>query len=149
MKRDPVIILAEDDDGHAGLIYKTLKRAGVKNYILHFEDGEKTLNYLFRRGDYFHREEDVSHILLLDIRMPVIDGKEVIRQVKQEKELQHIPIIVLSTTDDPWEKENCYSLGCSAYIVKPIQYKEFIKVISQLGHYLMEDVIPRLDSENQ
>jgi len=149
MKRDPVIILAEDDDGHAGLIYKILKRAGVENDILHFEDGEKTLNYLFRRGDDFHREESVSHILLLDIRMPVIDGKEVIRQVKQDKELHNIPIIVVSTTDDPWEKENCYSLGCSAYIVKPIQYEAFIKVITQLGHYLLEDVMPKLDSENQ
>ena len=149
MNRDPVIILTEDDDGHAGLIYKTLKRAGVENDILHFEDGEKTLNYLFRRGDYFHREESVPHILLLDLRMPVVDGKEVIRQVKQDKELQDIPIIVVSTTDDPWEKENCYSLGCSTYIVKPIQHEEFTRVISQLGHYLMEDVIPKLDSENQ
>ena len=149
MKRDPVIILAEDDDGHAGLIYKTLKRAGVENDILHFEDGEKTLNYLFRRGDYFHREERVSHILLLDLRMPVVDGKEVIRQVKQDKELQNIPIIVVSTTDDPEEIENCYSMGCSKYIVKPIQYDEFTEVITQLGHYLLEVVIPKLDSENQ
>ena len=149
MKRDLVIILAEDDDGHAGLIYKTLKRAGVENDILHFEDGEKTLNYLFRRGDYFHREERVSHILLLDLRMPVVDGKEVIRQVKQDKELQNIPIIVVSTTDDPEEIENCYSMGCSKYIVKPIQYDEFTEVITQLGHYLLEVVIPKLDSENQ
>ncbi len=146
MKRDPVIILAEDDDGHAALIYKTLKRAGVKNDILHFEDGEKTLNYLFKRGDDFHREDGVSHALLLDIRMPVVDGKEVIQQVKQDKELQNMPIIVVSTTDDPMEKENCYSLGCSTYIVKPIQYEEFTKVITELGHYLLEDIIPKLDS---
>ncbi len=146
MKKDPVIILAEDDDGHAGLIYKTLKRAGVENDILHFEDGEKTLNYLFRRGDDFHREEGVPHILLLDVRMPVVDGKEVIRQLKQDKELQNIPIIVVSTNDDQGEKDNCYSLGCSAYIVKPIQSEEFIKVITQLGHYLLKDVIPKLSS---
>lgn len=146
MKRDPVIILAEDDDGHAGLIYKIVKRAGVDNDILHFEDGEKTLNYILKRGDDFHREDGVSHILLLDIRMPVVDGKEVIRQVKQDKELQNMPIVVLSATDDTWEKENCYSLGCSTYIVKPIQHEEFTKVINQLGHYLMEDVIPTLDS---
>ena len=149
MKRDPVIILTEDDDGHAGLIYKTLKRAGVENDILHFEDGEKTLNYLFKRGDDFHREEGVSHILLLDIRMPVVDGKEVIRQVRQDKELQNIPIIVVSTADDPGEKDNCYSLGCSAYIVKPIKSEEFNQVITQLGHYLMEDVIPKLDSHTE
>ena len=146
MKKDPVIILAEDDDGHAGLIYKTLKRAGVENDILHFEDGEKTLNYLFRRGDDFHREEGVPHILLLDVRMPVVDGKEVIRQLKQDKELQNIPIIVVSTNDDPGEKDNCYSLGCSTYIVKPIQHEEFIKVITQLGHYLLKDVIPKLNT---
>ncbi len=146
MKKDPVVILAEDDDGHAGLIYRTLKQAGVKNDILHFEDGEKTLNYLFRRGDDFHREEGVPHILFLDVRMPVVDGKEVIRQLKQDKELQNIPIIVVSTNDDPGEKDNCYSLGCSAYIVKPIQSEEFIKVITQLGHYLLKDVIPKLSS---
>jgi CheY-like chemotaxis protein len=148
MNKDTVIILAEDDDGHAGLIYKTLKRAGVENDILHFEDGEKTLNYLFKRGDDFHREDNVSHILLLDIRMPVVDGKEVIRQVKQDKELQNIPIIVVTTTDDPWEKENCYSLGCSTYIVKPIQYEEFVKVITQLGNYLLQEVIPNINSGN-
>ena len=141
-----MIILTEDDDGHAGLIYKGLKRAGVENDILHFEDGEKTLNYLFKRVDDFHREDSVSHILLLDIRMPVVDGKEVIRQIKQDKELQNMPIIVVSTTDDPREKDNCYSLGCSTYIVKPIQSEEFIKVITQLGHYLLEDVMPNLHS---
>ncbi len=146
IKSKTVIILAEDDDGHAGLIYKTLKRAGVENDILHFEDGEKTLNYLFRRGDYFHREEHELHVLLLDIRMPLVDGKEVIRQVKKDKDLQKIPVIIVSTTDDQLEKETCYSLGCSAYIVKPIQHEEFIKVISQLGHYLTEDVSPRLES---
>ncbi len=146
MKRDPVIILAEDDDGHAGLIYKTLKRAGVENDILHFEDGEKTLNYLFRRGDGFHREDEVSHILLLDLRMPGVDGKEVIRQVRQDKELQTIPIIVVSTADDQIEKDNCYSLGCSTYVVKPIKHEEFTEVITQLGHYLLEDVMPKLTS---
>jgi len=146
MKRDPVIILAEDDDGHAGLIYKILKRAGIENDILHFEDGEKTLNYLFRRSDGFHLEEGVSHIQLLDLRMPVVDGKEVIRQVKQDKELQNIPIIVVSTTDDPQEIENCYSMGCSKYIVKPIKHDEFTEVINELGHYLLVDVIPELDA---
>jgi CheY-like chemotaxis protein len=149
MKRAPVIILAEDDDGHAGLIYNTLKRAGVTNDILHFEDGAKTLNYLFKRGDDFHREDDVSHVLLLDIRMPLVDGKEVIRQVRQDKELQQIPIIVVSTTDDQGEIEDCYSLGCLKYIVKPIQYNEFTETITQLGHYLLEDVIPKLDSGSQ
>ena len=148
MKKDPVIILAEDDDGHAGLIYKTLKRAGVENDILHFEDGEKTLNYLFKRGDDFHREDGVSHALLLDLRMPVVDGKEVIRQVKQDEELQHIPIIVVSTTDDPQEIENCYSMGCAKYIVKPIKHDEFTEVINELGHYLLEDVIPELDANS-
>jgi len=146
MNRDPVIILTEDDDGHAGLIYKTLKRAGVENDILHFEDGEKTLNYLFKRGNGFHREDGVSHTLLLDLRMPVVDGKEVIRQLKQDEELQHIPIIVVSTTDDPREIENCYSMGCSKYVVKPVQYDKFTKVITELGHYLLKDVIPKLNS---
>ena len=147
MKGDPVIILAEDDDGHAGLIYKTLKRAGVKNDILHFEDGEKTLNYLFKRGDAFHREDEVSHILLLDLSMPVVDGKEVIRQVKQDKALHNIPIIVVSTTDEPSEIEYCYSMGCSKYIVKSIQHEKLIEDLTQLAHYLLEDAIPNLDSK--
>ena len=147
MKRDPVIILAEDDDGHAALIYKILKRTGVENDILHFEDGEKTLNYIFGRGDDFHREDGVAHILILDIRMPVVDGKEVIRQVRLDKELHNIPIIVVSATDDPGEIEHCYSLGCTKYIVKPIQYDKFLEVITELGHYLLKDVIPGLDNE--
>jgi CheY-like chemotaxis protein len=146
MKNEPIILLAEDDDGHAWLIYKILKRAGVENDMLRFKDGEKTLNYLFRRGDDFYREDEVSHILLLDIRMPVVDGKEVIRQLKQDKKLQNMPIIVVSSTDDPREIVNCYSLGCSKYIVKPIQHEEFTTVISQLGYYLLKDVIPKLNS---
>jgi len=143
MIKDPVIILAEDDDGHAALIYKILKRAGIKNDILHFEDGEKTLNYLLKRGGDFHREDDVSHILLLDLRMPVVDGKEVIRQIKQDKELHNMPIIVISTTDESSEIEHCYSLGCSKYIVKSIQHEKLIKDLNQLAHYLLDDVIPK------
>ena len=77
--------------------------------------------------------------------MPLVDGKEVIRQVKQDAELKNMPIIVVSTTDDPLEKENCYSLGCSSYVVKPVNHEEFINVISQLGHYIIDDVIPGLN----
>jgi CheY-like chemotaxis protein len=118
MRHDTVIILAEDDEGHAGLIIRNLRRTGIDNEILHFKNGEETLNFLLRHNGGSHRKEGVSYVLLLDLRMPKVDGIEVMRQIKQDSQLKNIPVIVITTTDDPGEIELCYALGCSSYIVK-------------------------------
>ena len=145
MRKEVVIIIAEDDAGHASLIMKNLKRAGITNEIIHFKDGQETLDFLLRRGEGLHRSTDTAYLLLLDIRMPKVDGVEVLQQVKQDKDLCKIPVIMITTTDDPREVEHCHSLGCSNYIAKPINYDKFVEAIRQLGLFLMVVEVPKIN----
>ena len=136
MKREPIVLLSEDDVGHAGLILSSLKYAGITNDIICFENGEDTLDFLFKRGREPFREDGVSYVLLLDIRLPGIDGTEVLRQVKKDKWVNDIPVIMLSVSDDPEEIEQCRRLGCDNYFVKQTTFKKFSMTIEQLGLYL-------------
>jgi CheY-like chemotaxis protein len=147
MKKEVDIILAEDDIGHASLIIKNLKRAGISNTFHHCRDGKEALDFLFMRNDKPHRLPGRPYLLLLDIRMPNIDGVEVLRQVKQDEELRKIPVIMLTTTDDPREVEHCHELGCSNYIAKPIDYDKFVSSIRQLGLFLSVVEIPNINGE--
>ena len=104
------LIIAEDDEGHASLIMKNLKRAGFKNNILHFSNGQAVLDFLFMHGKGAHRVPGKSYLLLLDIRMPKIDGIEVLRQIKENHELSKMPVVMLTTTDDPREVDTCHRL---------------------------------------
>ena len=141
------IILAEDDEGHASLIMRNLTRSGLTNQILHFKDGQEILDFLFKRGEGPHRENGTPYILLLDIRMPKVDGVEVLRQIKRDAELRKIPTIMVTTTDDPREVERCHSLNCSIYITKPVDYDQFIEAIRQLGLFLTVVEVPKIDGE--
>ena len=135
MNREVVILVADDDAGHVRLIEKNLRRAALSNRIERFEDGQEVLDFLFRRGDRV-RERDTPYLLLLDIRMPKVDGVGVLNQLKQDPELRKIPVIMLTTTDDPREVERCHALGCSNYIVKPVHYEQFAGAISKLGSFI-------------
>lgn len=147
MKQEVIILIAEDDEGHALLIKKNLKRAGISNEILHFKDGQETLDFLYGRGEGPHRMTDSAYLLLLDIRMPKVDGVEVLQQIKQDNELCKIPVIMITTTDDPREVEYCHSLGCSNYITKPIEYDKFVDAITQLGLFLMVVEVPKINGQ--
>jgi len=147
MKKEVVILIAEDDEGHASLIRKNLNRAGITNEIQHFKDGQEILDFLMGDNNEHHRKSGTAYLLLLDIRMPKVDGVEVLRQVKQDEELRKIPVIMITTTDDPREVEKCHKLGCSNYITKPIDYDKFVESIKQLGLFLMVVEIPALDGE--
>ena len=96
-----VILLAEDDAGHASLVKRNLKRAGIVNNIIHVEDGQETLDYLRCQGKYAGRTQNGPLLLLLDIKMPRVDGVEVLKQLKAEEKTARIPVIMLTTTDDP------------------------------------------------
>jgi CheY-like chemotaxis protein len=146
MTNEVLIVIAEDDEGHAALIKKNLKRAGILNEIVHFKDGQDTLDYLFRRGEGPHWESGTAIILLLDIRMPKVDGVEVLRQVKQNEELRKIPVIMITTTEDPREVEKCHAIGCSNYVTKPVDYDKFVKAVRQLGLFLSVVEIPKINS---
>lgn len=145
MTNEVLIIIAEDDEGHAALIKRNLTRAGIMNTILHFKDGQETLDYLFRRGRDPHREPGKALVLLLDIRMPKVDGVEVLRQIKQDKELRKIPVLMVTTTDDPREIEKCHAIGCSNYVTKPVDYDKFVKAIRQLGLFLTVVQVPKIN----
>ena len=145
MGDEVVILLAEDDMGHASLIQKNLKRSGITNSIIHFKDGGEVLNFLFKRGDPPHRVDGAHYLLLLDIRMPKIDGFEVLSQIKADQELKKLPVTMLTTTDDPREIDRCHSLGCSNYITKPIDYKKFVSTVRQLGLFISVVEVPSIN----
>lgn len=137
------ILLAEDDEGHASLIHRNLERAGLTNGFQRVKDGQEALDYIRGEGDFAGKPFVTNILLLLDINMPRVDGVEVLRQLKGNPSTSAIPIIMLTTTDDPREVERCYSLGCNVYITKPVDYDSFINAIQQLGLFLQVVRIPR------
>ena len=145
MNHEVVILVAEDDEGHAGLIKKNLIRAGIINELLHFNNGQDILDFLFKQGDEPHRRSGVSYILLLDIRMPKVDGTQVLEKVKADPELRKMPVIMITTTNDPREVAHCHEMGCSNYITKPVNYTDFVNAIRQLGLFLSVVEIPKIN----
>lgn len=138
-----IIVLAEDDEGHASLVRRNLKRAGVANEVVHVSDGQQALDYIRREARYANRDPGGCLLLVLDINMPRVDGVEVLRQVKAGEATAKIPVIMLTTTDDPREIERCYQLGCSVYITKPVEYEAFVEAIKRLGLFLQVVRVPR------
>ena len=142
--QEVVILVAEDDDGHARLIEKNLTRAGLHNVIERFTNGQAVLDFMFQRGTGRRRRPDTPYLLLLDIRMPQVDGVEVLRALKQDSQLRKVPVIMLTTTDDPREVERCHAIGCASYIVKPVDYEKFAEAIKSLGLYISLVQVPEL-----
>jgi CheY-like chemotaxis protein len=147
MTREVMILIADDDAGHARLIEKNLHRVGLHNPFQRFENGQEILDFLFRRGEGRKRLSDVPYLLLLDIRMPKVDGVEVLRQLKEDAELRKMPVLILTTTDDPREVERCHALGCSNYIVKPVDYEKFAEAIKQMGLFISLVQVPHLNEK--
>jgi CheY-like chemotaxis protein len=139
------ILLAEDDEGHAYLVQKNLERAGIVNRVTHVTDGQAALDYVRREGQFANRRADGPLLLVLDINMPRIDGVEVLAQVKANEATAKLPVIMLTTTDDPREVQRCYQLGCSVYITKPVEYDAFVEAIHRLGLLLQVVQVPRED----
>ena len=134
---DVVIVLAEDDPSHARLIEKNLS-AIITNPLVKFSNGKEALDYL-RREEQWSKQ----HLLLLDLNMPVMDGYQVLRHLKEDPKTVLIPVIVLTTTDDPGEIERCYDLGCNAYVVKSADYGQFTEAMRRLGLFLTIARMPR------
>ena len=134
---NPVSILfAEDDDGHAMLVERNLKRAGLVNGLVRVCDGQEAIDFVRCEGKFSDRVPNGPLIVLLDINMPRVDGIEALRQIKGDPKVAHIPVIMLTTTDDPREIERCYRAGCNVYITKPVEYEAFVEAIRRLGLFL-------------
>jgi len=134
------ILMAEDDDGHARLVEERFESVGVKNPIVRFRDGAEAWAYL--TGPEL--ESGREYLLLLDIRMPGLDGMEILRRIKNDPRLKTMPVIILTTTDDPKEVADCYKYGCSSYLTKPVEFDKFAEVIKRLGLFLMVVKVDKL-----
>jgi CheY-like chemotaxis protein len=121
-KRDVTILIAEDDDGHASLIQRNLRRAGWDHPFIRFRDGLETREFLFSEEPDSPLQKAGSYLLLLDIRLPKVNGIEILRAIKEDPTLRRLPVVILTTTDDPKEVKRCHELGCSCYIRKPLEY---------------------------
>ncbi|MGH7997606.1 MAG: response regulator [Opitutaceae bacterium] len=146
MSHSPTILIADDDEGHAILIRENLKAAGLGNAIERFRDGQAVLDFFLGRGPGPHARADASYLLLLDIRMPKVDGIEVLRRMKTDPDLRTLPIIMLTTTDDQREVDRCHALGCNVYLLKPVDYEKFTEAIRRLGGFVALAQIPKAHS---
>ncbi|WP_404365608.1 response regulator [Sphingomonas sp. MMS24-J45] len=140
------IIMIEDDEGHARLIEKNIRRAGISNSITHFTDGTTALDYLFNAEEGPQRNGPA--LVLLDLNLPDMSGTDILTKIKAaEGPLRRTPVVVLTTTDDKVEIQRCYDLGCNVYITKPVNYESFAQAIRQLGLFLSVIQVPETQPE--
>jgi len=145
---DQPILLVEDSPEDFEATVRSFKRAGVANTICHCQDGEEALDFLFHRGKYVDPESAPRPaIILLDLNMPGIDGRDVLAQIKQDKSLGLIPVIVLTTSSDVRDIDSCYNDGANSYIQKPVDLPKFIEAIQRLSEYWFQIVLlPKRDA---
>jgi len=145
MKKAPTILIVDDDEGHSILIRQNLELAGLNNRIEHFWNGQEVLDFLFLKNPDRARELGQNYLVLLDIRMPEVDGVETLRQIKADPELRKMPVIMLTTTDDAREVERCHEIGCNIYVQKPVDFDRFSEAIRRLGLFVMLVLAPPLN----
>ena len=143
MKQDVTILVAEDDEGHFELIRKNLERAGVGGQILRFADGQHLLDFFSQPPG--SGRDGAQYLIILDIRMPRLNGGGVLERLKRDRELRKIPVLVLTTADDPQEVERHHALGCGVYVVKPLDYDAFVDAIHRLGRFLSVVRFPTIE----
>ena len=136
-KQSVLIMLVEDDEGHMLLIRENLRAAGIVNDMLEMRDGQQAVDYLLRRGQYQDPAKSPRPgLILLDIKMPKMDGFGVLEKIKADPQLRMIPVLMLTSTDDQGEVNRCYTLGANSYVVKPIRYEDFQEHVKALGLFL-------------
>ncbi len=129
------ILLAEDDPNDVELTLIALRDRHLANGVDVVNNGEQALNYLFRRGEYASRTSGHPAVVLLDIKMPKVDGLEVLRQVRDDPELKTVPVVILTSSREEWDLLRSYELGVNAYVVKPVDFDQFVHAVSELGMF--------------
>lgn len=130
------IILCEDDEHDAELTIRALSKQGLANSFIHLKDGEELLHYIYCKGAYAGRNADVlPRLIILDLKMPKVDGLEVIRKLKSDQRTCMIPIVLLSSSKEEKDIRESYTLGVNSYIVKPVEFEGYVKAVSTMGLY--------------
>jgi CheY-like chemotaxis protein len=136
------IVMIEDDEGHATLIERNIRRAGVNNEITHCRNGEEALRYLFGADGSGETSSRRHLLVLLDLNLPDMSGIDILEKIKANEHTRRSPVIVLTTTDDQREIQRCYDLGANVYVTKPVNYEGFANAIRQLGLFFAVMQVP-------
>ena len=140
-----VIVMIEDDEGHARLIERNVRRAGVNNEIVPFASGTEALAFLLGEDGSGSVSARRALLILLDLNLPDMTGIDILAKVKDNPHLKRSPVIILTTTDDQREIQRCYDLGANVYITKPVNYESFANAIRQLGLFLSVMQVPQAE----
>jgi DNA-binding response OmpR family regulator len=145
MSEHVTIVMIEDDEGHALLIERNIRRAGVTNDILPFKNGTDAVRFLFGPDGSGSVNSGRALLILLDLNLPDMSGVDILKRVKENEHLKLTPVVVLTTTDDEREIKRCYDLGANVYITKPVNYESFANAIRQLGLFFSVIQVPATD----
>lgn len=137
------ILLAEDDDGHALLIERHLRRAGLQSRLVRARDGNDALDFVRGSGRFAAEARPPTLRVLLDISMPGIDGYGVLAALRGDRQTALVPVYVLTTTDDPREVDRCFRSGCNAFLTKPVDADDFARTMRALAEFLQATAVPR------
>lgn len=130
------VLLVEDSMDDAGLVIRAFKKSHLGNNIVHLTDGAEALDFLFARGKYSNREEmSLPKIILLDIKMPKVDGLQVLKEIKSNESTKSIPVIMMTSSNQDKDIEESYKLGANSYVVKPVGFENFSKAVVDVGMY--------------
>jgi CheY-like chemotaxis protein len=144
------ILLVEDNPDDVDLTLRAFRKNKILNEVVVVMDGAEALDYLFRRGAYANREPDPPHLILLDLKLPKIDGLEVLRQIRQHEQTNLLPVVILTSSKEEQDLVQSYTLGVNSYIRKPVDFVQFIEVVNQLGLYwLILNESPPIDHQDK
>lgn len=129
------ILLVEDNPNDAELTMRALKKGGLANRLIWARSGEQALDYLFRKGEYAQRDEVSPKLVLLDLKMPGMDGIDVLRAIKGDDRTRRIPIVVMTSSQEERDIDQSYDLGVNSYVVKPVDFSSVTDVVRQAGYY--------------
>jgi len=130
------ILLVEDSQQDAEMTTRALRKSNITNNLIHLKDGASALEFLFGKGQFEGRDTSKKpKVILLDLKMPKVDGIEVLASIKSNEITRQIPVVVLTSSNENPDIQKCYSLGVNSYIVKPVEFENFMKAISDLGLY--------------
>jgi len=138
MNSDIQLLLVEDNSSDAEMTINALKKNGLANKLLHLKDGAAALDYIFGEGKYEGRRvEDTPRVILLDLKMPKVNGIEVLEKIRLDERTKRIPVVILTSSKEDPDIQKCYNLGANSYVVKPVEFDKFQKAVSDLGLYWM------------